>query len=92
MVTLRSAPGLQLDIDARILGDFQLNSRALDSREPLAWTVTEYGPGSMSGAMNSPAVVVATFREIPVAVLVIVTEAPPTTAPEESVTVPRMRP
>src|ERR1700733_3378727 len=60
--------------------------------KPLNWTLTEYGPASSSGTTKSPAEEEVDFRDTPVAVFVTVTIALETTAPDGSVTVPRIRP
>src|SRR5207245_10873110 len=59
---------------------------------PVSSAATEYLPVGSDGAVYSPLVSVVTVREIPVPVFVSVTVAPGTTAPESSVTTPRIVP
>src|SRR5262249_40992942 len=60
--------------------------------KPAFSTTTLYKPGGNTGTLNTPAPVVVTLRNIPLATLVTVTVAPGTRRPLGSTTVPLIAP
>src|SRR5579872_655114 len=61
-------------------------------RKPFTVTRSSYCPARSDGALYVPSEAVVTVRAAPVALLVMMTSAPGTTAPVSSITVPEMEP